>query len=348
VRNPAGTVVGTVTVPDGGNFVVTLSPAQNNGQLLTVTSTDAAGNVSLPGTYQTADTSPPAIVTNLAINPDYNVLTGRGEAGATVTVSFGGQVIGTGQVDSAGNFSVSLSPTPGSSATLTVTQADAANNISPVASYTTPLVPPAEPPVSAVLAADGLTLTGVATAAAAIRVYDADGNLIGSGLANPVTGAFTVTLDSAQLNGQHLSVTAVSALGGESQPVFVTAADVTPPANPVVTALSANGLLLTGTGEAGATVTVRDAGGAVLGTGLVNGAGVFAINLSSAQLNGQVLSLSQADAALNVSATTTFTAPDTQAPLAPTSLAISANGTVLTGIGEPGATVTVQSLTGGS
>ena len=348
VRNPAGTVVGTVTVPDGGNFVVTLSPAQNNGQLLTVTSTDAAGNVSLPGTYQTADTSPPAIVTNLAINPDYNVLTGRGEAGATVTVSFGGQVIGTGQVDSGGNFSVSLSPTPGSSAILTVTQADAANNISPVASYTTPLVPPAEPPVSAVLAADGLTLTGIATAAAAIRVYDADGNLIGSGLANPLTGAFTVTLDSTQLNGQHLSVTAVSALGGESQPVFVTAADVTPPANPVVTALSANGLLLTGTGEAGATVTVRDAGGAVLGTGLVNGAGVFAINLSSAQLNGQVLSLSQADAALNVSATTTFTAPDTQAPLAPTSLAISANGTVLTGIGEPGATVTVQSLTGGS
>jgi len=342
VRNPSGTVVGTVTVPVGGEFTVTLSPAQNNGQLLNVTSTDSAGNTSLPAEYQTTDTSPPAAVTNLAVNNTYDILTGRGEAGATVIVSFGGQVIGTGVVDSGGNFSINLSPTPGSAATLEVTQTDAANNISTVASYVTPLVPPPEPPVNVTLAANGLTLTGTAATGASIRVYDAAGNLIGSGLASVVDGSFSVTLDDAQLNGQHLTVTAVSLLGGESQPVFITATDITPPANPVVTALSANGLVLTGTGEAGATVTVRDAGGNVLGSGLVNGAGAFSINLSGAQLNGQVLSLSQADAAQNVSGTTTYTAPDTQAPLAPTNLVINGAGTVLTGNGEPGATVTVQ------
>ena len=342
VRDPSGTVVGTVTVSAGGEFTVSLSPAQNNGQLLTVIATDPAGNTSLPAEYQTVDTAPPGTVTNLAVNNTYDILTGRGEVGATVTVSFGGVVIGTGQVDSGGNFSINLQPAPGSGASLAVTQTDAANNTSAVATYSTPLVPPPEPPTNVALAADGLTLSGTAATGASIRVYDAAGNLIGSGVANILDGGFTLTLNTAQLNGQHLTVTAVSLLGGESQPIFVTAADITPPANPLVTALSANGLVLSGTGEAGATVTVRDAAGNVLGTGLVNGAGVFSINLGSAQLNGQVLSLSQADAAQNVSASTSFTAPDTQAPLAPSNLSINAGGTVLTGNGEPGATVTVQ------
>jgi len=346
VRDPSGAVVGTVTVPAGGTFTVTLDPAQNNGQLLTVVATDAAGNSSTPAEYQTTDTAPPGIVTNLAVNNTYDILTGRGEPGATVTVSLNSTVIGTGVVDSGGNFSINLVPAAGSAASLAITQTDAANNTSAVETYVTPLIPPPQPPVNATLAADGLTLTGTAATGTSIRVYDAAGNLIGSGSANIGNGGFSITLSSPQLNGQHLSVTAVSLLGGESQPVFVTAADTTPPANPVVTALSANGLVLSGTGEAGATVTVRDAGGNVLGSGLVNGAGNFSINLGSAQLNGQVLNLSQADAAQNVSGTTSYTAPDTQAPLAPSNLAINGAGTVLTGSGEPGATVTVQGPSG--
>ncbi|QHG66965.1 BapA/Bap/LapF family large adhesin [Pseudomonas putida] len=341
VRAPDNTVLGTVTVPAGGVFSVTFASSQSTGQVLTVVSTDAAGNASLPATYQTIDSVPPAAVTNLAISNTYDILTGRGEAGATVTVSFGGVVIGTGVVGSGGTFSINLSPTPGSAASLAVTQTDAASNTSAVATYLTPLIPPPEPPVNVALAANGLTLTGTAATGTSIRVYDAAGNLIGSGSANIGNGGFSITLSAAQLNGQHLSVTSVSLLGGESQPVFLTAADITPPANPVVTALSVNGLVLAGTGEAGATVTVRDASGNLLGTGLVNGGGVFSINLASAQLNGQVLSLTQADAALNVSGITSYTVPDTQAPLAPTNLAINGTGTVLTGVGEAGATVTV-------
>jgi VCBS repeat-containing protein len=348
VRAPDNSVLGTVTVPAGGIFTVTFASSQSTGQLLTVVSTDAAGNASLPATYQTIDTVPPTAVTNLAVNNTYNILTGRGEAGANVTVSFGGVVIGTGRVDSGGNFSINLSPAPGSAASLAVTQTDAANNTSAVATFITPLIPPPEPPVNVALAANGLTLTGTAASGTSIRVYDAAGNLIGSGLANIGNGGFSITLSAAQLNGQHLSVTSVSLLGGESQPVFLTAADITPPANPVVTGLSANGLVLSGTGEAGATVTVRDASGNLLGTGLVNGGGIFSINLASAQLNGQVLSLTQADAALNISGATSYTAPDVQAPLAPTNLAINGAGTVLTGVGEPGATVTVTNAGGTS
>lgn len=339
VRGPDNTIVGTVQATVDGTFSVTLSPAQNNGQLLTVVATDEAGNASLPATYQAADTSPPALVTNLAINTDYDVLTGRGEPNATVTVSLAGNVIGTGVVDANGNFSIELEPAPGSVATLAVTQSDGTNT-SAVQTYITPLIPPPAPPTNVVLDADGLTLTGNATSGASIRVYDDEGNLIGTGAAD-LNGDFSLQLDSAQLNGQSLSVTAVALVGGESQPVFVQATDTTPPANPVVTALSANGLVLTGTGEANATVTVRDASGNVLGTGVVNAGGVFSINLASAQLNGQVLGVTQVDVAQNASGSTSYTAPDTQAPAAPTSLAVTGAGTVLTGVGEPGATVTV-------
>ncbi|MDR2315740.1 MAG: Ig-like domain-containing protein, partial [Pseudomonas sp.] len=348
VRGPDNSIVGTVVVGGNGEFTVVINPAQNNGQLLTVVSTDAAGNASIPASYQTNDTSPPAVVTNLAIDNTYSSLTGRGEANATVTVRVGGPngtVIGTGLVDAAGNFQINLTPAPGSAAFLSVTQSDGTNTSGAV-TYITPLVPPPEPPTNAILGSDGLTLTGTAAAGASIRVYDAAGNLIGSGLANIGTGSFSITLNAAQLNGQHISVTAVSLLGGESQPLFLQAADITPPANPVVTSLSANGLVLTGTGEAGATVTVRDASNNVLGTALVNGGGVFTVNLNAAQLNGQVLGVSQTDAAGNASGSTSYTAVDVQPPAVPTNVTINGTGTVLTGNGEAGATVTVQGPSG--
>ncbi|PKF25861.1 BapA/Bap/LapF family large adhesin [Pseudomonas hunanensis] len=344
VRGPNNNIVGTVEVGENGQFTVPISPAQNNGQLLTVVSTDDAGNASVAVPYQTNDTSPPDLVTNLAINNTFNVLTGKGEANATVTVSLDGDVIGTGVVDAAGNFQITLVPAAGSLATLEVTQSDGINT-SAVATYLTPLIAPPVPPTDVTLGSDGLTLTGSAPSGVGIRVYDAAGNLIGTGVAS-LNGSFTLTLDAAQLNGEHISVTAVALIGGESQPTFLQAADITPPTNPVVTSLSVNGLVLTGTGEAGATVTVRDAGNNVLGTAVVNGGGVFTVNLNAAQLNGQVLGVSQADTAGNVSGSTSYTAADLQPPAAPTNVAINGTGTVLTGSGEAGATITVQGPNG--
>ncbi|PZQ42356.1 MAG: hypothetical protein DI560_02790, partial [Pseudomonas putida] len=342
VRGPTNAVLGTITVEGNGQFTVTLSPAQNNGQLLTVVSTDAAGNASLPASYQTLDTSPPEQVTDLGINNTFNVLTGKGEPGATVTVTSGGRVIGSGVVSSGGTFQITLESSVGPRATLSVIQTDASSNASDPVTYTTPLVAPPAPPTDVKLAADGLTLTGSAPAGV-IRVYDAAGNQIGSG--SSLGSTFTLRLNAPQLNGEQISVVTVT-LGGESQPVYLQAADITPPANPIVTALSTNGLVLTGSGEAGATVTVRDAGGNILGTGLVNAGGTFSINLASAQLNGQVLGVTQADAAQNVSGSTSFTAPDVLPPNAPSNLTLNAGGTVLTGVGEPGATVTVRGPSG--
>ncbi len=100
-------------------------------------------------------------------------------------------------------------------------------------------------------------------------------------------------------------------------------------------------------GEVGATVTVRDAGGGVLGTGIVGPQGAYTVILSAPQLNSQVLSVIQADATGNGSLATTVTALDRTAPDAPVAT-VSADGTVISGTGEIGATVTITDPVGWS
>ncbi|MGO7251523.1 Ig-like domain-containing protein, partial [Rhizobium brockwellii] len=104
----------------------------------------------------------------------------------------------------------------------------------------------------------------------------------------------------AQLNAQVLQVTQADAEGNASTPATVIAPDLTAPLAPIGT-VSGDGSTLTGTGEVGATVTIRGAGGAVLGTAVVDANGNFTAPLTPAQANGQVVTLTQVDAAGNIS-----------------------------------------------
>ena len=339
VRGPDNVIVGTGTVDPDGNFQLLLNPAQTNGQSLTVVSTDLAGNSSLPQTVVAADTTVPDPVTELNITSGYTLLSGRGQPGALVSVSQDGQVIGTATVLEDGTFGVTLPAGLSALDQLSVVQTDGAGPSDP-APFIIPAAPAPDAPFGVVLSTDGLTVSGTAASGITVQVRDAEGALIATGVAQ-LDGTFSIPLPEAQLNGEVLEVVAVAIAGGDSQPFILQATDVTAPDAPVVTALSANGLVLTGTGEAGATVTVTAANGDPLGTAVVNEGGVFSVNLASAQLNGQVLGVAQTDVAGNPSGTTSFTAPDVQAPLAPTNLALDAAGVTLTGNGEPGATVSV-------
>nr|WP_314493774.1 BapA/Bap/LapF family large adhesin [uncultured Pseudomonas sp.] len=340
VRAANGAVLGEVQVPTGGAFGVPITPAQLNGQTLTVSATDAAGNTSDAQTVVALDVTPPALVTNLSINTAYDVLTGRGEAGATVRVTEGATTLGTAVVAANGTFQVTLVPTATPGAALSVTQTDVAGNPSLPADFDTPLEPVPPAPTDVLLSADGLVVTGLATAGSEVRVFDAAGTQLGVAEAT-LQGTFQITLAQAQLNGQMLEVVASSS-GGASQPFVLMAADVTAPAQPVVVSLSGNGLVLSGTGEAGATVTVRSALGATLGTALVSAAGTFVVTLASPQLNGQTLSVQQTDAAGNGSIVLDYGVPDVQAPGAPGNLQLLDGGLRLIGTGEAGALVSVS------
>ncbi|WP_163010261.1 Ig-like domain-containing protein, partial [Pseudomonas viridiflava] len=86
--------------------------------------------------------------------------------------------------------------------------------------------------------------------------------------------------------------------------------------------LASNGVTLTGTGQAGSTVTVSAPDGTVLGSTVVASDGSFSVNLSPAQLDGQVLNVIQTDASALPSPATPVTAPDITAPPAPTGLVV--------------------------
>ncbi|MEB3440731.1 Ig-like domain-containing protein, partial [Pseudomonas sp. A2] len=110
-----------------------------------------------------------------------------------------------------------------------------------------------------------------------------------------------------------------------------TAPDITPPEAVTDILVGPGGTALSGRGEPGATVEVRDANGTVIGTGVVGANGTFLIDLNPAAQPGEQLSLVQTDPSGNASVATEYDVPLTTAPDSPSNLAINADGTTLTG-----------------
>jgi len=342
VRDAGGTAIGTALVAGNGSFTATLTPAQTNGQALTLGQTDPAGNLSPNVPLTAPDTTPPAAPA-ATVSGDGTLVTGTGEPGATVTVrDAGGTALGTALVGTTGGYTVVLTTPQLNGQALQVTQSDSAGNVSPAAPAAAPdLTAPLAP--TGTVAPGGASVTGTGEPGATITIRDAGGTAIGTALVAG-NGSFTATLTPAQTNGQLLSLSQSDPAGNLSPNVPLTAPDTTPPTAPSAT-VSGAGTVVSGIGEPGATVTVRDAGGTALGTGLVGANGAYAVALSTPQLNGQALQVTQADVAGNVSPVTPAAAPDITAPLAPAG-AVAPNGATVTGTGEPGATVTIRDAGG--
>ena len=140
-----------------------------------------------------------------------------------------------------------------------------------------------------------------------MQVRDAGGNLIASGTVG-ADGNFQITLAPPVKDGSSLQVTLTDAAGNVSQPGTVSSTDLQAPAQPTDLALAA-GVTLTGRGEPGAAIEVRDANGAVIGTGQVGPDGSFTLTLAPAQANGELLDVRLTDAAGNTSTPLAFAAP---------------------------------------
>ncbi|MBC3499759.1 hypothetical protein HU753_27620, partial [Pseudomonas sp. SWRI67] len=206
VRDAAGTVIGTGLVGADGSFNLTLSPAQANGEALDIRLVDAAGNSSTPLQFDAPDITPPAAVSNIVVGTDGLVLSGRGEAGATVEVrDANGNVIGTGTVLANGTFLIDLDPAAQPGEQLSLVQTDASGNASVAVEYDVPQTTAPASPSDLLIDADGTTLTGTAPAGSRVEVHDANGTLIGSAIAG-ADGTFTLELTPPQANGELLDV----------------------------------------------------------------------------------------------------------------------------------------------
>ncbi|MEI5686016.1 BapA/Bap/LapF family large adhesin [Sphingomonas kyungheensis] len=342
VRDAAGAVIGSTTVAADGSFAVPLAPARVDNERLTVTQSDAAGNVSPAATIQAPDLTAPATPV-ATIDAAGTSVSGQGEAGATVTVrDASGAVIGSTVVAADGSYSVPLTTPQANGGAVTVTQGDAAGNVSPPLSVTAPdVTAPAAPTVA--IDGTGTVVSGTGEPGARVTISGAGGTALATAIV-AADGSYSAPLSAPQVNGERVDASQSDAAGNGSGSASTTAPDLTAPVQPVAT-ISADGTQVTGTGEAGATVSVVTAAGTVIGSATVAADGGFAVTLTPAQANGESLSVRESDAAGNQAPPLALTAPDLTAPAAPVA-AIDPTGTTVTGSGEAGAAITIRDAAG--
>ena len=113
VRNPDGTIIGTTTTDDQGNFTVDLpAGAANPGDTLTVVGKDGDGNESQPTEVtvpEDATVAAPTVTTVTGTTATGYQVTGTAEPNVTIEIhNEAGLVIATGTTDGAGAFTITL------------------------------------------------------------------------------------------------------------------------------------------------------------------------------------------------------------------------------------------------
>ncbi|WP_410204653.1 Ig-like domain-containing protein, partial [Acinetobacter baumannii] len=341
VKDSSGKIIGTAKSDNDGKYTVILDKAYLNGENLSISAEDLAGNKSTIQTILADDKTAPIGLT-VAIDTAGKFVTGVTEANAVVTIkNTVGTVVGTATADTAGKYSITLDKVYLNGESLSATASDQSGNAT---APKTIIAPDTTAPSSltASIGTAGKVVTGVTEANAVVTVKNAAGIVVGTATAD-ATGKYSVTLDKAYLNGESLSITATDKAGNATAPKIIVAPDITAPSNLTAT-IDAAGKAITGVTEANAVVTVKNAAGIVVGTGTADATGKYSITLDKAYLNGESLNAIAADKVGNTTTPKTIIAPDTTAPSSLIAT-IDASGKVVAGVTEADARVTVEQVT---
>ncbi|MFT4054110.1 MAG: Ig-like domain-containing protein [Novosphingobium sp.] len=202
-------------------------------------------------------------------------------------------------------------------------------------------------PTNLVISLAGDSLSGRAEAGATVLV-DTDGNGTADYMATVAgDGTFTVTLNPALVNAETISVAIRDAAGNVGPVADILAPDLTAPNPAMELTVAADGTGITGTGEAGAIVSIDiDGDGEPEYNTIITAQGTFSILFVSPLDNGQAIAVKITDAAGNASIIATAQAPDvTPAPdTAPT--VNPTNGSILTGNAQSGIAVVLSNASG--
>ncbi|WP_347815066.1 Ig-like domain-containing protein [Acinetobacter baumannii] len=342
VKDSSGKIIGTAKSDNDGKYTVILDKAYLNGENLTISAEDLAGNKSTIQTILADDKTAPIGLT-VAIDTAGKVVTGVTEANAVVTVkNAAGIIVGIATADATGKYSVTLNKAYLNGESLNVTAADKAGNATVPKTIIAPDTT-APSSLTATIDAAGKAITGVTEANATVTVKNVVGTIVGTGTAD-ATGKYSITLDKAYLNGESLSAIAADKAGNTTTPKTIIAPDTTAPSSLIAT-IDASGKVVTGVTEANAVVTVKNTAGTVVGTGTADATGKYSITLDKAYLNGESLNAIAADKVGNTTTPKTIIAPDTTAPSSLIAT-IDASGKVVTGVTEANAVVTVKNTAG--
>ncbi|WP_070333374.1 Ig-like domain-containing protein [Pseudomonas aeruginosa] len=322
-----GNPIGQVTADGSGNWSFTPTTPLPNGTVVNATATDASGNTSA-GSSVTVDSVAPATP---VINPSNGTtLSGTAEPGSSVTLTDGnGNPIGQVTADGSGNWSFTPSTPLADGTVVNATATDPAGNTSGQGSTTVDGVAPTTPTVNL---SNGSSLSGTAEPGSTVILTDGNGNPIAEVTADG-SGNWTYTPSTPIANGTVVNVVAEDAAGNSSPPATVTVDSSAPPA-PVIN--PSNGVVISGTAEAGATVTLTDAGGNPIGQVTADGSGNWSFTPGTPLANGTVIVATATDPTGNTGPQAATTV-DSVAPAAP--VVNPSNGTTISGTAEAGAKV---------
>ncbi|MEO2075915.1 MAG: Ig-like domain-containing protein [Bacillus sp. (in: firmicutes)] len=306
-----GAVIGSGTVAEDGAFAVAI-PVQKEGTKIVVTATDKVGNVSEAASVVVKDGTAPGKPVVGEVTDQDSAVRGTTEAGTKVEVKAGGKVIGTGDADDKGSFSIKI-PVQKAGTSLTVTAADAAGNVSEAAVVVVKDVTKPEKPVVHEVTDKDTAVSGLAEAEAKVAVT-VGGSEIGSGTVAE-GGAFTVAIP-VQVAGTELTVTATDAAGNVSEATVVVVRDVTAPEKPIVDQVLDKDEVVTGKSEPGVKMVVVKSDGTEIGSAVAGSEGYFSIKISK-QKAGTELTITAADKSGNVSEAVVVTVKDGTAPAEP-------------------------------
>ncbi|OSH47158.1 cell wall surface anchor protein [Enterococcus faecalis] len=355
VRNPDGTIIGTTTTDDQGNFTVDLpAGAANPGDTLTVVGKDGDGNESQPTEVtvpEDATVAAPTVTTVTGTTATGYQVTGTAEPNVTIEIhNEAGLVIATGMTDGAGAFTITL-PTGTATANeaLTAIAKDAAGKESNPTAFKTPAdpdAPVATPTVDKITGSTtkGYQVVGAAEVGTTVEVRDADGTVLGMETTG-TDGKYTVTLEPGKASANEtITVVAKNATGKESQPATATTpADLATPTIDSITGNSSKGYEITGTAEPKTTIDVRDADGTIIAATTANETGQYTVTLPAGVVTpGETITIISKDGAGNESQPATAVIPADVVLAAPTITKVEgnkANGYTVTGTADPNVTV---------
>ncbi|MDY1448180.1 Ig-like domain-containing protein [Pseudomonas aeruginosa] len=322
-----GNPIGQATADGSGNWTFTPGTPLANGTVINAVAQDPAGNTSGPASVTVDAIAPPAPV----IDPSNGVvISGTAEAGATVILTDGnGNPIGQVTADGSGNWAFTPATPLANGTVINALAQDAAGNNSSPTSATVDSLAPAAPVIDP---SNGSVIAGTAEAGATVILTDGNGNPIGQVTADG-SGNWTFTPSTPLANGTVINAVAQDPAGNTSGPASVTVDAIAPPA-PVIN--PSNGVVISGTAEAGATVILTDGNGNPIGQVTADGSGNWSFTPGTPLANGSVINALAQDAAGNTSGPASTTV-DSVAPATP--VLDPSNGTVISGTAEAGATV---------
>ena len=355
VRNPDGTIIGTTTTDDQGNFTVDLpAGAANPGDTLTVVGKDGDGNESQPTEVtvpEDATVATPTVTNVTGTTATGYQVTGTAEPNVTIEIhNEAGLVIATGTTDGAGAFTITLpTGTAIANEALTAIAKDAAGKESNPTAFKTPAdpdAPVATPTVDKITGSTtkGYQVVGAAEVGTTVEVRDADGTVLGMETTG-TDGKYTVTLEPGKASANEtITVVAKNATGKESQPATATTpADLATPTIDSITGNSSKGYEITGTAEPKTTIDVRDADGTIIAATTANETGQYTVTLPAGVVTpGETITIISKDGAGNESQPATAVIPADVVLAAPTITKVEgnkANGYTVTGTADPNVTV---------